>query len=251
MRKSIIVGNWKMYKTATEAVNLTKELIVNIPINVDIEIIVCPPFTSLYSVGEIIKGSKIKLGAQNCYIVEEGAYTGEISPLMLKNVNCDFVIIGHSERRQYFKETNELVNQKIKLVLKSKLTPIMCIGENLEERETNKTFKIIKNQLLEGLVEISYDEASEIIIAYEPVWAIGTGKTATSLQAEEVHLFIRNLLKEKYDLKLAEKVRILYGGSVKPDNIRGLMNELNIDGALVGGASLNAKSFVEIINNAK
>ena len=247
MRKPIIAGNWKMNKTIEEA----KELVMNLkkPFSEvqDREIVICPPFVLLTTMGNIIKESNIKLGAQNMFWEEKGAYTGEISPLMLKNIGCEYVIIGHSERRAYFGETNEMVNKKIKAALFHNLKPIICVGEKLAEREKGITEKIIKKQIIEGLTNLTTKEMLNIVIAYEPVWAIGTGKTATSEQAQEVHKFIRNLLSEKYGKNIAEETRIQYGGSVNPKNIADLMSQVDIDGALVGGASLKAKSFTKIV----
>lgn len=252
IRKLIIAGNWKMNNLINEAKELVRNVIKEIEeiINNKIEIVICPPYTTLYSVNELLKKSKIKLGAQNLYPIEKGAYTGEISPLMLKDVGCQFVIIGHSERRNYFDETNEFINKKIKFALKYNLIPIFCIGEKLEEREKGQTYKVIEKQLIEGLKDLSIEQIENIIVAYEPVWAIGTGHTATSSQAEEVHLFIRNLLKQNYDRNLSQNIRIQYGGSVTPTNIEELIKEKNIDGVLVGGASLKISSFVEIIYKA-
>jgi triosephosphate isomerase len=243
MRKTIIAGNWKMNKTAEQAVLLVKEL-KGLCKDCERMVIVCPPFTALYPVREECRGSKIKLGAQNMFFEKEGAYTGEISPLMLKEL-AEFVIIGHSERRHIFNEGDEIINKKIKAALLQGLKPIFCVGETLDEREKGKTEGIIEGQIKNGLKGI--DDIKEVIIAYEPVWAIGTGKNATPSQAEEVHVFIRGILESMYDKERAGKIRILYGGSVKPSNAKELINKENIDGALVGGASLDAKSFYEII----
>lgn len=247
MRTPLIAGNWKMYKTIEEAVNLVQELRENLEEIKDREIVVCPPFTVLSSVKEIIDGSNIHLGAQNMYWEKSGAYTGEISPLMLLDLGCRYVIIGHSERRSYFKETDEMINKKIKTAINLGLIPIFCVGETLEEREKNLTFQIIEKQIKNGLIDLTNEQVQNLIVAYEPVWAIGTGKTATPEQAEEMHKFIRHLLSELYNKTVAEKIRILYGGSVRPDNIKILMSCPNIDGGLVGGASLEAKSFIQII----
>jgi triosephosphate isomerase len=246
MRTPIIAGNWKMNKNVDEAVSLVKELRDLVADVKEREIIVCPPFTALSSLKAELFTSNINVGAQNLYFEEKGAFTGEISPLMLKEL-CSHVIIGHSERRAYFNETNETVNKKIKIALKSGLTPIVCVGEKLEERESGKTNDVIKDHVENGLAGLPKEDMAKVIVAYEPVWAIGTGKTATPEQAEEVHVFIRGLLKQMFD-EVAEKTRILYGGSVKPANVKELMAKENIDGALVGGASLDAKSFSEIIN---
>lgn len=247
MRKTIIAGNWKMNKTIGESISLVKELKKSLKEVNDREIVVCPPFTSLAAVGAEIKTSNIELGAQNMYFKEEGAFTGEISPLMLKEIAVKYVIIGHSERRHTFNEDNNLINKKIKSALQNNLKPIFCVGEKLEEREENKTKQIVGEQINKGLKDIKKGEMKNIVIAYEPVWAIGTGKNATPQQAEEVHLFIRKLLKSIFDDKIADQTTILYGGSVKPDNIKDLIAQDNIDGVLVGGASLDAKSFAEIV----
>ena len=245
MRRTIIAGNWKMNKTVNESISLVKELKKLVKGVGDREIIVCPPFTSLSAVGAEIKGSNIKLGAQDMYFENKGAFTGEISPLMLKEVGVEYVIVGHSERRQVIGESDSLINKKIKSALENNLKAIFCIGETLEEREAGKTNTIISNQIKNGLNGVK--DMGNIVIAYEPVWAIGTGKTATPEQAEEVHLFIRNLLKKIFNVKVSEETRILYGGSVKPDNIKGLISKEDIDGALVGGVSLDAKRFSEVI----
>ncbi|HOK40773.1 MAG TPA: triose-phosphate isomerase [bacterium] len=247
MKKPLIAGNWKMYTDLTEARKLAigiKNKVVNVK---EVEIVLCPPFVNLLAVYEIIKDTNIKLGAQNLYFEKYGAYTGEINGEMLLGVGCSYVIIGHSERRQYFKESDELLNKKLKAALRVGLTPIFCIGETLEEREKNITEQVIEKQVKEGFKDISKEEMQKIVIAYEPVWAIGTGKTATPQQAQEVHKFIRELITKLYNEKIALEQIILYGGSVKPDNIKGLMAEKDIDGALVGGASLKIDDFVKII----
>ncbi|MEA3329081.1 MAG: triose-phosphate isomerase [Candidatus Omnitrophota bacterium] len=250
MRRPIIVGNWKMHKTINEAVSLVNLLKRSLYQTDAVDIGISPPFTALGETGELLAGSDIMLGAQDVYWEEKGAYTGEVSPLMLKDVGCKFVIIGHSERRKYFNETNNTVNKKVKAVLSAGLIPIVCVGERLEEKEDGKTLEVVKDHVENGLVEITKDQILNTIIAYEPVWAIGTGKTATPGQAGEVHKFIRTLLEEKYDLDTALLVRIQYGGSVKPDNIKELMAQEDIDGALVGGASLNAEAFIQIAKGA-
>lgn len=247
MRRVIIAGNWKMYKTIPESielVNLLKRSVVDID---DVEIVVCPPFTSLSDVRDLIIDTNIKLGAQDCYWEKEGAFTGEVSCAMLKSAGCEYVIIGHSERRQYFGETNETVNKKAKAALKEGLKPIVCVGEKLADRQGGKTFDVVKDHVTNSLAGLTREEIVKTVIAYEPVWAIGTGVTATKEQAEEVHKFIRELLKKMYDEKTSGAVRIQYGGSVKPENIRELIAEEDIDGALVGGASLKADSFTNII----
>lgn len=248
MRKPLIAANWKMNNTVSESVSLIKKLRLSLRKIKNRDIVVCPPFTSLKPVYDEIKSSNIKLGAQNMHYGEKGAFTGEISPIMLKDSGCEYVILGHSERRQYFNENDELINKKIKAALQHNLKPILCIGETSEERNQNKTKAKVKIQLEGCLENISKDDALKITIAYEPIWAIGTGVNATPEQAEDVHAFIRELLSKKYNNDAAKKIRILYGGSVKPDNIKSLMEEKDIDGALVGGASLNAESFTKIVN---
>jgi len=249
MRRVIIAGNWKMYKTIDESielVNLLKRALVDIN---EIEIVVCPPFTSLSDVREAIMDTNIKLGAQDCYWEKEGAFTGEVSCAMLKSAGCAYVIIGHSERRQYFGETNETVNRKAKAALKEGLKPIVCVGERIEERKAGRTFDVVKDHVANSLAGLTKEEMLKTVIAYEPVWAIGTGLTATKEQAEEVHKYIRELLKKMYDDDLAKAVRIQYGGSVKPENIKELISQEDVDGALVGGASLKADSFSQIVKN--
>ncbi len=247
MRKPIIAGNWKLNNTVKESIELASSLKDSLSGISDIDIVICPVFTSLSAVKDAIADSNIKLGAQDVFWQDSGAFTGEVSALMLADVGVEYVIIGHSERRQYFGETNETVNRKIKAVLKHGLTPIVCLGEVLEEREESKTFDVIKTQLNESFAGMSAEDMKKIVIAYEPVWAIGTGKTATPEQAEEVHKYVRDLIAERYDQQTASVVRIQYGGSVKPENISELIAQPDIDGALVGGASLKAEAFVEIV----
>ncbi|MGE5197693.1 MAG: triose-phosphate isomerase [Deltaproteobacteria bacterium] len=252
MRKTIIAGNWKMYKTVTEAIELASGLkreLFSLE-GRDIEIVLCPPFTALTEVSEVIADSNIRLGAQDMHWEDEGAFTGEISGKMLKDAGCAFTVIGHSERRQYFGETNETVNKKIKAALKYGLTPIVCVGETLGEREKGLTLDVLKDHVQNGLKEINAEDAIKIVIAYEPVWAIGTGKTATPIQAQEAHKYIRGLLSKLYDKESAQDIRIQYGGSVKPENITELMKQPDIDGALVGGASLSVDSFARIVKSA-
>jgi len=244
MRKTLIAGNWKMNKTPSESIEFVTNLIKNIGNYNDREILICPPFTSLYPISDIIRNSSLLLGAQNVFYEEKGAFTGEISPLMLKDIGVEYVICGHSERRNIFGEIDEIINKKVKKVIQYKLKPILCIGEKLEERESNKTFDIIKKQLEKCLSDFEYIE--QLTIAYEPVWAIGTGKNATPQQAQDVHRFIRKLIEQNYG-QSASCIRILYGGSVKPENIDILMAEADIDGALVGGASLKIESFSRIV----
>jgi len=242
-----------MFKDVNEAAELIitlKGVLKDVPSD-KAEVAVCPPFTDLQAVSALIKGSNIKLGAQNMYPKQEGAFTGEISPLMLRSVGVQYVIIGHSERREIFKETNDFINQKVKTALEYGLFPILCVGEKLEHREKGIMKDIIKDHVVNGLKDIPKEKALHIVIAYEPVWAIGTGKTATPEQAEEVHAFIRQLLTTIYDKPTAEAIRIQYGGSVKPDNAKELMGMPNIDGALVGGAALKADSFEGIVKYYK
>lgn len=246
MRKPIIAGNWKMNKTVKKAVDFVTELKKHFIGYSSVEIVICPPFTALSEVAKIIEGSTIKLGAQNMYWESVGAFTGEISPLMLTDLGCEYVIIGHSERRQIFNETNEIINMKLKSASTYRLKPIFCVGENIEEREAGKAEDVVYEQLSKGLADLSKDDVSKMVIAYEPIWAIGTGKTATSEDANAIHLFIRRIIGNLYNKQLASEIRIQYGGSVRPDNIDELMSQSDIDGALVGGASLDTGSFVRI-----
>ncbi len=241
-----------MYKTIGQAIELANGLKRELfEINSeDLEVVICPPFTALVEVAEVIYDSNIQLGAQDMYWQEEGAFTGAVSPLMLKDAGCKFVIIGHSERRQYFAETNENVNKKIKAALQHGLTPIVCVGETLTEREKNKTFDVLDDHIKNGLKDLSDSEVAKIVIAYEPVWAIGTGKTATPGQAEEAQKYIRNLLLKLYNKDIADTLRIQYGGSIKPENIVDLMKQPDVDGGLVGGASLKLEAFADIVKGA-
>ena len=236
-----------MNKTVGEALDLVRELKAAISGVKTVEVAVAPPFTALYAIRKELEGSPIHLAAQNLYWEEKGAFTGEVSPLMLKEVGCDYVIIGHSERRQFFGETDETVNRRIKAALAQGLKVIFCIGETLREREEGKTFSVIESQVEGGLKGLDDKKMRNMATAYEPVWAIGTGKTATPEQAEEVHRFIREKLEKLYSREVSEEIRIQYGGSVTPENVKGLMNQPNIDGALVGGASLKAESFSKIV----
>lgn len=236
-----------MFTVVEEAKALVQSLKDLVKDVTNVEIVVCPPFISLHAVKEMLAGSRIGLGAQNVYWEKSGAFTGEVSAPMLKSVGCTYVIIGHSERRTYFGETDETVNKRIFAALAEGLKPIVCIGETLEEREAGKTFEVIKRQVEGGLANLSVEQMATVVIAYEPVWAIGTGKTATPAQAQEVHAFIRKLLNDIFGQTTAEATRIQYGGSVKPDNAAELMAQPDIDGALVGGASLKADSFEKII----
>ncbi len=247
MRRPIIAGNWKMNKTVSEAIDFVRQLKALVAEPGEIDIIIAPTFTALQAVSREIEGSNIELAAQDVFWEPRGAYTGEISPIMLKDVGCRYVIIGHSERREYFGETNGSVWKKIKASLALDLHPILCVGEALEEREAGKTYDVIKIQVNQCLKGFSPDEMERMIIAYEPIWAIGTGKTATPKQAEEVHAFIREQLAQITHREVSQGVRIQYGGSVNQDNISGLMAQPNIDGALVGGASLKPDSFSRIV----
>lgn len=251
--KPFIVGNWKMYKTISEAEGLVLTIIDKMRgiSESDVEVAIAPPFTAIYHINQVLQQTAIKLCGQDMFWKKDGAYTGEISPDMLKDIGCQYVIIGHSERRQYFNETDETVNKKVLASLKEGLKPILCVGESLEQREEGKTISIISAQVKQGLKDVSYDQMKHSTIAYEPVWAIGTGKTATPAQAEEVHNKIRELLCEIFDIETVKKTRIIYGGSVKPDNIDKIMAETNIDGVLVGGASLKADEFARIVRFQK
>lgn len=250
MRKIIIAGNWKMFKTSFEAIELVNELKRTLADVSEVDVVICPPFTSLSEIKDLLIDTNIGLGAQNLHWEDSGAFTGEIAAPMIKSVGGQYVIIGHSERRQFFGETDATVNKKIKAALKHGLIPIVCVGEVLAEREANKTFEVIKTQLDGAFNGYTAQEMEGIVIAYEPVWAIGTGKTATPAQAQEVHKFIREWILRKFDAAVAAKVRIQYGGSVKPENTAELIAQLDIDGALVGGASLKADSFTAIVNNS-
>ena len=245
MRIPLIAGNWKMNTIIDEARALVTEMRPELDRIEDIEKVVCPPFISLAAVKELLKGSTIKLGAQNLHFEEKGAYTGEVSPLMLAGL-CEYVIIGHSERRQYFGESNEIVNKKLRAALKVGLKPILCVGEKLAENEAGRTKEVITGQVKAGLAGIEYPES--LVIAYEPIWAIGTGKAASGAQANETIQLIRQQFAELYGEDNADKVRILYGGSVTAENIAEFIEEKGIDGALVGGASLKPAQFVSIVN---
>lgn len=247
MRRPIIAGNWKMYKTVDEALELVNSLKDKVR-ETKCQVVVCPPFVCLPSVIEAVKGTNIEVGAQNMHFEEQGAYTGEVSPVMLKSLGVKYVIIGHSERRQYFAETDESVNKKAHAAFKHSLLPIICVGESLDEREAGKTFEKVGNQVREDLKGLTAEQIRETVIAYEPIWAIGTGKTATSEQANEVIKFIRDTTAEMFGREAADAMRIQYGGSVKPSTIKEQMAQSDIDGALVGGASLKADDFSAIVN---
>ena len=252
VRIPIIGGNWKMNKgTPSEATEMLKELIPLVKKINSVDIVITPPFTALFSTIQAVKKTNIMVGAQNMYYEEKGAFTGEISPVFLKDLGCEYVILGHSERRDIFNESDDLINRKLKRALKSDLNPIVCIGEHLEEREAGRTKDVIENQFNLTFKDLQSKELSRVVIAYEPIWAIGTGKTATPEQAEEIHIFIRELIARNYDKKTAEIVRIQYGGSIKPNNAKEIFKKENIDGGLVGGASLQFKSLFEIIKAAE
>ncbi len=244
-RKNIVAGNWKMNKSLPQAIELAQTInqLHHIP---DVELIIIPPFPFLTEVKKVLTQNNISTGAQNCSEHDHGAYTGEVSAQMIASCNAKYVIIGHSERRQYFNETNEQLAQKVNRALENHLSPVFCIGEQLQEREENRHFDVIKQQLSEGLFHLSEKQIAQCIIAYEPVWAIGTGKTASPEQAQEIHAFIRSLLTEKYSPNTAENISILYGGSCKPANAAELFSQPDIDGGLIGGASLNAHDFIQI-----
>lgn len=247
MRKPIIAGNWKMNNNIEESLKLVEE-IKSFDLSNNVDAVLCVPFTDLKDVKRAINGTNIKLAAQNMHWEENGAFTGEISPIMLKELGVDYVVIGHSERRQYFNETDETVNKKVISALNHNLLPIVCCGETLEERESNREKEIVKNQVIKALKDIEASLIGKIVIAYEPIWAIGTGKTASSDQANDIIGFIRDTIGEIYGENEKQIVRIQYGGSVKPDNITELMGKSDIDGALVGGASLKAGDFAKLIN---
>ncbi|OSB09731.1 triose-phosphate isomerase [Paraclostridium bifermentans] len=247
MRKPIIAGNWKMHKTIAEAVEFVNEIKGKVN-NTDVEAVICAPFTLLKDLKEATKGTPIKIGAQNMHYADNGAFTGEISASMLKELDIDYVVLGHSERRQYFNETNETVNKKVLKALEAGIDPILCIGETLEEREADKTKDVCKVQTEKALENVTAEDMKKVVIAYEPIWAIGTGKTATAEQANDVIAYVREVVKGLYGEEISEEVRIQYGGSVKPSNVSEIMNQTDIDGALVGGASLQPADFTELVN---
>ena len=249
MRKPVIAGNWKMYLTLAEASALVQQLKDSCETDA-VEVVVCPPFTALSSVGGLLKGSRISLGAQDLFWEPQGAFTGEISPIMLRDVGCRYVIIGHSERRAHFGETDQSVQRKLAAALAHQFTPIVCIGETLMEREANQTLAVLTRQLEGGLKAFSAGDAGRVILAYEPVWAIGTGRIATPQQAQEAHAAIRQWLTVRFGAQTAESTRIQYGGSVAPANAAGLLQQPDVDGALVGGASLKADAFSAIVKAA-
>ena len=247
MRKPIIAGNWKMHKTIAEAIEFVNDIKDKVN-NTDVEAVICAPFTLLKDLKEATKGTNIKIGAQNMHYADQGAFTGEISAPMLKELNIDYVVLGHSERRQYFNETNETVNKKVVKALEAGIDPILCVGETLEEREASETKNVCKEQTEKALIGVSAEDMKKVVIAYEPVWAIGTGKTATAEDANDVIAYIREVVKGLYGEEISEEVRIQYGGSVKPSNVAEIMNQSDIDGALVGGASLLSSDYTELVN---
>jgi triosephosphate isomerase len=251
IRKYLIAGNWKMHKTAAEAVNLVQQLVLDLGQFTDVNVAVCPPFTCLESVARALENTSLKLGAQNMHYESFGAFTGEISASMLRTLFVSHVILGHSERRQHFGETDPFINKKVLAALEANLSPILCVGETLAEREAGKTHEVVKRQLEGGLVGVTAPHAERLVIAYEPVWAIGTGKTATPAMAQEAHAAIRALLATRLGPAASAKVRLLYGGSMKPDNAEALLAQPDIDGGLIGGASLEAKSFAKIVQAAQ
>ena len=249
-RKYLIAGNWKMNKTAKEAVDLIKEINLSVGDQTNVQVCVCPPYTALAKVSEMVDQSEVFLGAQNMNAEASGAYTGEISAEMLRDLYVSFVILGHSERRQLYAETNESINRKVLAAIDNNLKPIYCIGETLEEREAGSTLDVVRSQVREGLVSFPASSIEDLVVAYEPVWAIGTGRTATDEMAQEVHAYVRGLLVDLFGDLAGSGVRILYGGSMKPENAKGLLAQQDVDGGLIGGASLNAKSFCSIVDSA-
>lgn len=250
MRKKIVAGNWKMNKTTAEAEALVTALKADLAHFREVDVVVCPPFTALSTVSRLVQGTHIDLGAQNMHWEKNGAYTGEVSAEMLRELYCHYVILGHSERRQYFSETDAIVNQKTRAALAASLHPIVCVGETLAEREAGKVEQVITTQVTGSLAGLTARELIDTVVAYEPVWAIGTGKTATSEQAQEVHALIRKVLVSLADETVAQSVRIQYGGSVKASNAKELFGMPDIDGGLIGGAALDAKSFIDIVKAA-
>jgi len=247
MRTPMIAGNWKLHKTRSEARELVDGLKAALAGLEGVEVVVAPPFTALDAVAESLAGSAIRLAAQNCYPEPSGAFTGEVSPTLLKEVGCSYVIVGHSERRQLFSESDEFINRKAHALIRAGLGCLFCIGETLEEREGEQFFDVLRRQVRLGLKGLTPELTGQLVVAYEPVWAIGTGKTASEAQAQEAHAFVRALVREQFGRQAAESTRIVYGGSVKPNNIDGLMSQPDIDGALVGGASLQVGDFARIV----
>ena len=251
LRKRIIAGNWKMNKSVAESKDLAADIKRELSECRDVDVVLCPPFTSLESVGTVIDNTAIKFGAQNMHWENDGAYTGEISANMLRSIYCHYVILGHSERRSYFGETDAIVNKKTKAALAANLIPIVCVGETLEERKAERQSDVVRTQLMGSLDGILGDDLKRVIVAYEPVWAIGTGEVATPAQAQEMHAYIRTVIAEISSADVAESVRLQYGGSMKPDNAEELLSQPDIDGGLIGGAALDARSFVELIRIAQ
>lgn len=251
MRKKIIAGNWKMNKSIEEAVELANGVKLDLADCKDVDVVLCPPYTALKSVSDIVSETQIAVGSQNMSSEDEGAYTGEICHTMLKEIFVRYVILGHSERREYYKENDYWINKKVIKALEKNLRPILCVGETLEDRESGNTEKVVEVQVREGLKDVAADAYTELVIAYEPVWAIGTGKVATAEQAQEVHAFIRGIVKDMVGAEAADAVRIQYGGSMKPGNAAELLGQPDIDGGLIGGAALDATSFAGIVNAAK
>ncbi len=249
-RTPLIAGNWKMNKTPAEGVELAKALVAQVGTESAVQIVLCPPFTALDAVGRAIDGTHLGLGAQNMHDKSSGAFTGEVSATMLRGLHVSHVILGHSERRSLFGEDDAFINRKVLAALEASLKPILCVGELLSEREAGRTNEVVRVQVAKGLAGVPAGKAEQVVIAYEPVWAIGTGKTATPAMAQEVHAFIRGLLAAQFGPEIASRVRILYGGSMKPDNADALLAEHDIDGGLIGGAALEAKSFVELVRSA-
>ena len=249
-RKKVMTGNWKMNKTAAEGAALVAEIAAVVGQETSIDVLLCPPFTALESVGRTLKGTALKLGAQNLHPERSGAYTGEISAEMLRTLDVTHVILGHSERRGYFGESDAFVNLKVLTALANQLKPILCVGETLAERDAGQTLAVVQQHVEGGLVGVKADQITTMLLAYEPVWAVGTGKVATTAQAQEVHAFIRGLLSRYYGAALAQNVRILYGGSMKPTNAVDLLAQPDIDGGLIGGAALEARSFIELVHEA-
>ncbi len=250
MRKKIIAGNWKMNKTIEEAIELANGVKLDLADCKDVDVVLCPPFTALKSVSDIVSETQIAVGSQNMSSEDEGAYTGEICHTMLKEIFVRYVILGHSERRQYYKENDFWINKKVVKALEKNLRPILCVGETLEDRESGSTEKVVEVQVREGLKDVAAESYTELVIAYEPVWAIGTGKVATAQQAQDVHAFIRGVVKDMVGAEAADAVRIQYGGSMKPDNAVELLGQPDIDGGLIGGAALDATSFAGIVKAA-
>ncbi len=251
MRIPFIAGNWKMYKTVHEAVEFVKELRPAVKEITDVEIVLAPAFTAVYALAEAARNTTIGVAAQDLHWEREGAFTGEVSPAMIKEAGAEYVIVGHSERRRLFGESDAIVNRKALAAIGARLTPIVCIGETLEERERKETFEVLDRQIKEGLDRLTAEQIAELVVAYEPVWAIGTGRTASAAQAGEAHAHIRKRLRQWFGGDAADQCHVIYGGSVKADNIRELIADADVDGALVGGASLEVRSFIEIVTRSR